>query len=341
MPMNRRDDFSRRSFLQSTAAIGAGALVARYAPSGLIGVEAAAAIRQATAAQKDPVASMRAQMGSAPIQSTQLGSGLVMLSGPGGNVVVLHGSEGKIVVDSFMQPAWPALKSTLDKLPGGAVKTLIDTHWHLDHTDNNANFQQAGATILAHENTKKRMTESHDLLGMHFEPFPASALPTETFPDRQLLRANGEEIAMFYVLPAHTDGDIVVQYRNANVVHMGDVFFNGFYPFIDASTGGNIDGMVNGAERALKLVNSRTKVVPGHGPLGDRAALDRYRTMLATIRDTVQKLKSSGQTLEQVKAAKPTAQFDEAWGKGMMKPDDFVALVYNTLAAAAQPAKLR
>jgi cyclase len=331
MPTNQRDDFSRRSFLRSTAAISAGALVARYAPSGLLSVEAAAAMRQATAAKQDPVAAMRAQMGSAPIQSTQLGSGLVMLSGPGGNVVVLHGSEGKIVVDSFMQPAWPALKSTLDKLPGGAIKTLINTHWHVDHTDNNANFHQAGAAILAHGNTKKRMTESHDLLGMHFEPFPESALPTETFDDRQLVRANGEEIAMFYVPPAHTDGDIVVQYRNANVVHMGDVFFNGFYPFIDAGTGGNIDGMVNGAERALKIVNPRSKVVPGHGPLGDRAALDRYHTMLATIRDNVQKLKSSGRTLEQVKAAKPSAQFDEAWGKGMMPPDDFVALVYNTL----------
>ena len=326
----RPDDFSRRSFLRSTATISAGALVARYAPAGLIHVEATAAMRQA-AAQKDPLAARRAQMGSIPIQKTALGSGLAMLSGPGGNVVVLHGSEGKIVVDSFVQPAWPALKATLDELPGGAIKTLIDTHWHFDHTDNNGSFRQAGAAIVAHENTKKRMTESHDLLGMHFDPSPASALPTETFPDRQLLRANGEELAMFYVPPAHTDGDIVVQYRNANVLHMGDVFFNGFYPFIDASTGGNINGMANGAERALKLANARTKIVPGHGPLGDRAALDRYRTMLATIRDTVQKLKGSGQTLQQVQAAKPTAQFDEAWGKGMMSPNDFVALVYNTL----------
>jgi glyoxylase-like metal-dependent hydrolase (beta-lactamase superfamily II) len=331
MPTSRSDDFSRRSFLRSTATFGAAALVARIVPSTLTGVEAMAAMQQAAATQKDPLAAMRAQMGSAPIQSTPLGSGLVMLSGPGGNVVVLHGSEGKIVVDSFLQPAWQSLKSTLDKLPGGAIKTLIDTHWHFDHTDNNANFHQAGATIIAHDNTKKRMTESHDLLGMHFAPSPAAALPTETFSDRQLLRANAEEIAMFFVPPAHTDGDVVVQFRNANVVHMGDVFFNGSYPFIDASTGGNINGMVNAAERALKIINSRTKVVPGHGPLGDRAALDRYRTMLSTVRDTVGKLKGSGQSLEQVQAAKPTADFDETWGKGRMTPNDFVALVYNTL----------
>jgi cyclase len=331
MPTSRSDDFSRRSFLRTTATIGAGALVARYAPAGVIDLEARSAMRQAAAAQKDAAAARRAQLGSIPIQSTPLGSGLVMLSGPGGNVVVLHGSEGKIVVDSFVQPAWPALKSMLDKLPGGSIKTLIDTHWHFDHTDNNGNFHQAGAAIIAHDNTKQRMTESHDLLGMHFDPSPAPALPTETFGDRKLLRANGEEIAMFYVPPAHTDGDIVVQYRNANVLHMGDLFFNGFYPFIDASTGGNIHGMINGAERALKLINARTKVVPGHGPLGDRAAIDRYRAMLATVRDSVAKLKSAGQLLQQVQAAKPTAQFDEAWGKGTMSPDDFVALVYNTL----------
>jgi cyclase len=331
MPTSRSSDFSRRSFLRTTATIGAGALVARYAPSSSTDMEARAAMQQAAAKPKDPLEAMRAQMGSAPIQSTTLGSGLVMLSGPGGNVVVLHGSEGKIVVDSFLQPAWPALKSTLGKLPGGPVKTLIDTHWHFDHTDNNANFHRDGAAIIAHDNTKMRMTEPHDMLGMHFEPFPTSALPTETISDRQLLRANGEEIALFYVPPAHTDGDIVVQFRNANVLHMGDVFFNGLYPFIDAGTGGNIHGMINGAERALKLINSRTKVVPGHGPLGDRAAIDRYRAMLATVRDSVAKLKTSGQSLEQVQAAKPTAQFDEAWGKGFIPPNDFVALVYNTL----------
>jgi cyclase len=328
MPTNRSE--SRRSFLRATATMGAGALVARYAPTGLSGCAASAEMRQA-ATQADPVATMRAELGRAAIQKTQLGSGLVMLSGPGGNIVVLHGSEGKIVVDSFVQPAWPALKSTLDGLPGGAIKTLIDTHWHFDHTDNNGHFHEAGATIIAHDNTKKRMSESHDLLGMHFDPSPASALPTETFTDRHLLRANGEEIALFYVAPAHTDTDIAVQYRGGNVLHLGDVFFNGFYPFIDAGTGGNINGMVGGAEHALKLVNPRTKVVPGHGPLGDRAALDRYRTMLATIRDRVQKLKSAGKTLEEAQAAKPTAEFDEAWGKGRLKPNDFVALVYNTL----------
>jgi cyclase len=328
MPTTPRDELSRRLFLRTTARLGAGALFVGYLPTELRALEGQQAESKG---QADAVAAARAQMGKIPIERTQLGSGLVMFSGPGGNVVVLHGSEGKIVVDSFVQPAWPALKSQIDDLPGGPIKTLIDTHWHFDHTDNNDNFHKAGAAIVAHENTKKRMSESHDLLGMHFEPSPSSALPTETISTRQLVRANGEEIALFYVPPAHTDGDIAVQFRGANVLHLGDVFFNGIYPFIDAGTGGNITGMINGAERAMRLVNIKTKVVPGHGPLGDRSALERYRVMLATIRDNVAKLKSAGKTLAETQAAKPTADFDETWGKGRLTGNDFVALVYNTL----------
>ena len=278
---------------------------------------------------QDPVVEkMRAQMGSAPIETTKLADGLVMLSGPGGNVVVLFGREGKIVVDSFVQPAWSRLKATLDGLDGSPLKTLIDTHWHFDHSDNNANFRSAGAGILAHQNTKKRLSEPHDLLGMHFEPSPAEALPTDTFADRRTVSLNGEQIILAYVPPAHTDTDILVHFGNGNVLHMGDLFFNGMYPFIDASTRGTINGMISASDRALQMANDKTKIVPGHGPLGDRVTLQKYRTVLATIRDRVRAQKAKGATLEQVQAAKPTAEFDAQWGKGMMGPNDFVALVY-------------
>ena len=270
-------------------------------------------------------------MGALPIQTTRLGDSLVLLSGPGGNVVVLHGPDGKVVVDGFLQPAWPRLKAAIDALDGTPVKTLIDTHWHFDHTDNNANFRSAGAAIVAHANTKKRMTESHDVLGMHFDPSPAAALPTATFTQKHAVRANGEEISLTYVPPAHTDSDILVHYAKGNVLHMGDTFFNGMYPFIDASTGGNINGMIGAAERALKMTNATTKIVPGHGPLADRATLDTYRTVLTTVRDRVRTQKGAGRTLAEVQAAKPSAEFDAVWGKGMMPPDNFVALVYNTL----------
>ena len=319
---------SRRMFLRSTGVLTGGALVSRLLPGTLLD-EAAAHGFQAPAPDA-AVEKMRAQMGSAPIETLKLADGLVMLSGPGGNVVVLFGREGKFVVDAFVQPAWPRLKSTLDTLDGSPLKTLIDTHWHFDHSDNNANFRAAGGGILAHESTKRRLSEPHDLLGMHFEPAPPEALPTDTFADRRSVNANGDQIILAHVPPAHTDTDILVHFSKANVLHMGDLFFNGMYPFIDASTRGTINGMISAADRAMQMVDDRTKIVPGHGPLGNRAALQKYRTMMATIRDRVRAQKAKGATLEQVQAAKPTAEFDAEWGKGMMGPGDFVGLVYST-----------
>jgi glyoxylase-like metal-dependent hydrolase (beta-lactamase superfamily II) len=321
---------SRRQFIRHAGLVAAGAGVLRYLPH----VHASTGFHemlQAPTAQSDPVAAMREQMGAAPIASTKLADRLVMLSGPGGNVVALHGPDGKIVVDSFVQPAWPKLKSTLDGLDGGAIQTLIDTHWHFDHTDNNMHFREAGAGIVAHVNTKTRLAEPHDLLGMHFDPAPAASLPTDTFADKRSLNMNGELVTLVHVPPAHTDTDIFIHYTKANVLHMGDVFFNGTYPFIDASTGGNINGMIAGADRALAMTNARTKIVPGHGPLSDHAGLLTYRRVIATIRDRVRELKRSKKTLAQVQAARPSAQFDGKWGKGMMSPNDFIALVYNTL----------
>jgi cyclase len=313
-------------FLRSTGVLTGGVLISRYMPDALVDTVAAARVQAPV--QDAAVEKMRAQMGSAPIETTKLADGLVMLSGPGGNVVVLFGPEGKVVVDSFVQPAWPRLKATLDGLDGSPLKTLIDTHWHFDHSDNNANFRSAGAGILAHENTKKRLSEPHDLLGMHFEPSPPDALPTDTFADRRTVNVNGDQIILAYVPPAHTDTDILVHFSKGNVLHMGDLFFNGTYPFIDASTRGNINGMISASGRALQMVDDKTRIVPGHGPLGDRAALQRYRTMLTAIRDKVRAQKAKGATLEQVQAARPTAEFDAQWGKGMMAPNDFVALVY-------------
>jgi glyoxylase-like metal-dependent hydrolase (beta-lactamase superfamily II) len=240
----------------------------------------------------------------------------------------MFGREGKFVVDSFVQPAWPNLKSTLDGLDGSPLKLLIDTHWHFDHADNNGNFRSAGGGVLAHENTSKRLSEKHDLLGMHFEPSPANALPTDTFADRRSVNANGDQIILAHVPPAHTDTDILVHFSKGNVLHMGDLFFNGMYPFIDASTGGTINGMIAAADRALQMANDRTKIVPGHGPLGDRAGLQKYRTVIATIRDRVRAQKAKGATLEQVQGTTPTAEFDADWGKGRMAPNDFVALVF-------------
>ena len=309
--------FARRGALSARAA----AALAGYAQQG------------AGAAPANQLAAMRAQMGATPITSTKLAENLTLLAGPGGNVVVLHGPDGKIVVDSFVQPAWPKLKENLDAMGNQPIKLLIDTHWHFDHTDNNARFHDAGAMILAHENTKKRMSESHDLkpLGMHFDPSPANALPTQTFKERHTMKANGEDLELGYIPPAHTDTDIYVHYQKANVLHGGDVFFNGMYPFIDAETRGSITGQIAGADKLLKMADNNTKIVPGHGPLGDKAALTKYRDMLIAARERVQKLKSSGKSEHEIVAAKPFADLEPAWGKGLFNGDAFVGIVYSTL----------
>jgi cyclase len=325
MPVSRM--LTRRTLLQSTGTLAGAALVHRYAAD-LWAAQAPAA--PAAKAAADALEARRAEMGKTPIARTRLTENLELLAGPGGNVLVLHGPDGLLLVDNFVRPAWPQLKSTLDAI-GGPIKTAIDTHWHFDHADNNANVHRAGAVLIAHARTKVRLSEPHDLLDMHMDPEPADALPAETFTDARTLSANGDTLTLQYIPPAHTDTDISVRFAKANVLHLGDLFFNGAYPFIDASTGGNINGMVAGAAKALAAVDAQTRIVPGHGPLGDRAALDRYHTVLATIRDRVAALKSSGKSLADVQAAKPGAAYDAEWGKGFMQPDAFVGLVYSTL----------
>ena len=274
---------------------------------------------------------MRAQMAATPVVSTPLMNIMTLLAGPGGNVIVQHGLEGKVVVDTFVQGAFAGLKARLDAMGTVPILFAIDTHWHFDHTDNNESFRKAGATLIAHANTRKRLSEPHELLGMHFNPAPAAALPAETFAQTHQLRLNNEYIELGYFAPAHTDTDIYVQFVLAEVLHLGDTFFNGMYPFIDASTGGNIKGMIAAADRGLRMAGPKARIVPGHGALADREALLKYRDMLVTVRDRVQKLKAAGRTGKEAVAAKPTADLDPAWGTGFVQPDAFVAAVYNTL----------
>src|SRR5437899_8548579 len=310
------------------AAMGAGALVDGLFPREL----ARAATGRVAQQQQDRVAQFRAQIGAIPIQSQPLAKNVTLLAGPGGNVVVLQGSDGLVVVDTFVAPAWPKLQESLKGF-GAPVKFVIDTHWHFDHTDNNAPLRALGATLVAHENTRLRMTQPHHLavLELDFPPSPAAALPQRVFQDGYKLEANGERLAVTHVPPAHTDTDVIVRFEQANVLHTGDVFFNGRYPFIDGSTGGTIDGMIAGAGRLLDLADGDTKIVPGHGPLSNKAGLAKYRDMLFTAGDRVRKLKASGKSLEEAIAAKPFADLDADWGKGTFTGDAFVKVVYLAL----------
>jgi glyoxylase-like metal-dependent hydrolase (beta-lactamase superfamily II) len=323
---------SRREMVRDSVTLAGSAFLAHVFPATLLRASAAGYAQQAPSAA-DVLASVRAQKGTVPIEAQKLADNLTLLSGPGGNVVVLNGPDGKFIVDTFLLPAWPKLKEALDGIGNAPLKFVIDTHWHFDHTDNNASLHAAGATVLAHENTKKRMSEPHDIpvFGLHFDPSPAEALPQQTFAVSHKLEANGETLALEHLAPAHTDTDIYVHFQKANVIHMGDTFFNGMYPYIDSSTGGKISGMIAAADKILPLAGNYTKIVPGHGPLGTKADLANFRGMLITARDRVQKLKSAGKSVQEAVAEKPLADLDAVWGKGMLNSDLFVQVVYLAL----------
>ena len=304
---------ARRDWLRTMGALSAGVLMPRWA-------------------QQDRLAAFRASFANTPIEQQTLAENLSLLSGPGGNVVVLHGSDGLVVVDNFVSTVWTRLEEQLKSF-GAPVKYAINTHWHLDHTDNNAPLRAAGATIVAHENTKKQMSMSHHLLVLQLDmpASPANALPQRVFKNEHRLEANGERLELSHMTPAHTDTDVIVHFDNANIVQTGDVFFNGRYPYIDSSTGGRIDGMIEAANQVLRLGNADTRIVPGHGRIAGKAELERFRDILSTVADRVRKLKSAGKSLEESIAEKPLSDLDGVWGNGRFKGDDFVRIVYPTL----------
>ncbi|HEY6852029.1 MAG TPA: MBL fold metallo-hydrolase [Terracidiphilus sp.] len=332
---------SRRDILRGSVTLTGSALLAHLFPAALIDASAAGQARQSLS-PADLLASMRAKFNGVPIEAQKLAHNVTMFDGPGGAVAVLNGPDGKFVVDTFVAPAWPRLKMALDGLGNAPVKYVIDTHWHFDHTDNNAPLHAEGATILAHENTKKRMSEPHDLpvlyrgpdgalAGLHFDPSPVEALPEKTFAASDKLQANGETLALQHVAPAHTDSDIYVHFQEANVILMGDRFSNGKYPYIDPGTGGKITGMIAAADKILSLAGKDTRIVAGHGPLGNKADLTKSRDMLVTSRDRVQKLKSAGKSAPEAVAENPFADLDPVWGKGIINSDQWVQIVYLTL----------
>jgi glyoxylase-like metal-dependent hydrolase (beta-lactamase superfamily II) len=213
------------------------------------------------------------------------------------------------------------------------VRFVLNTHWHGDHTGGNENLGRAGALIVAHDNVRTRMSTDQFMnnLADTVKASPRGALPVVTFSDTVTFHINGDEVRAFHVPPAHTDGDAIVHFRRADVVHMGDTYFNGLYPYIDLSSGGSVDGVIAAADRVLAMAGEGTRIIPGHGPLSGRAELRAYRDMLSTVRDRVRGLAREGKTLQQVQAAKPSAEFDAKWGGGFMKPDSFVRVVYGSV----------
>jgi glyoxylase-like metal-dependent hydrolase (beta-lactamase superfamily II) len=278
-----------------------------------------------------------AQNPEVTIQTIPLRGSVSMLVGSGGNIGVSAGPDGVFMIDDQFAPLSARIQAALAALSPRPVRFLVNTHWHGDHTGGNENFGAAGAVIVAHDNVRRRMSTEQfiEAFKSRTPPAPAAALPVVTFDDRISLHWNGEEIRAFHVRNAHTDGDAIIQFTSANVIHMGDTFFNGIYPFIDGSTGGSVAGMIAAADQVLALANDDTKIIPGHGPLASRADLASYRRMLSAVSSRISALIRQKQTLDQVVAAKPTAEFDAVWGKGFLNPDAFVAILYNVLSKGA------
>jgi glyoxylase-like metal-dependent hydrolase (beta-lactamase superfamily II) len=276
---------------------------------------------------------MRAAASSAAIQTTKITDTIFLLQSVGANVVVLIGPDGELIIDSGMATAAPRLLDTLRKLSPHPIKLLVNTSWLFDHTDGNAALHAAGAFIMAQENVRARLSAAQKIpmLNLNLPSAPASALPQTTFSDSQKLYFDNDELDLVHAPNASTDSDIFVHFVNANVIHAGELWFDDAYPIIETSSGGTINGMIQGVDQVLQLADDRTKIIPSHGKPGGKAALADYREMLADVANRVEKLKIAGQTLQQVVAAHVTADLDAKWGRGEMTPDMFLTAVYNTL----------
>lgn len=255
-----------------------------------------------------------------------------VILGAGGNIAVLTGPDGKLLIDSEIVTARPHVSEALASIDGDPIKQLVNTHWHFDHTGGNEWVHEAGASILAHENTRKHLSRATRVEGnwqYTFPPAPASAIPATVFSDEHTLHFNNTTLKLKHYEPAHTDSDISVHFPEADILHTGDTFWNRDYPFIDYATGGSIDGQIKAAEANIALVTDKTIVIPGHGAVGAKADLILFRDVLVEIRDKVAGLKRQGKSLPEVVAAKPGARYDAVWGNLFQNPSDFVALVYQ------------
>jgi len=295
-----------------------------------------AAVCASCAAGLSSLAVQAQDFDSVEIRATPIREGLYMLTGKGGNLLVSIGPDGVLLIDDQFAPLAPKILSVIAGLDAGPVRWVVNTHWHGDHTGGNEAMSGQGAVIVAHDNVRERMSTRQFIAAFqqHVEPAPAAALPVVSFSEAMSFYWNGDEARVIHTPAAHTDGDAFVYFRRADVVHAGDVMFSGMYPFFDTSTGGSFDGLIAAVDRLLGLIGDDTLIVPGHGPLSRRIDLLEYRAMLVDVRARVAADMKAGKTRQEIVERQPTRSLDARFGGGFMKPDSFVALVYESLKAA-------
>ena len=267
------------------------------------------------------------------VRATQLTDTTWMLVGAGGNIGLSVGADSVFVIDDQFAPLAPKIKAAIAKITPKPVQFVLNTHFHYDHTGGNEALGSAGALIVAHDNVRRRLT-SEQLIGFFNQrqaATPKAGLPVVTVPGEVRFHINGDELHAWHAPNAHTDGDLIVHFRNSDVVHMGDVFFNGSYPFIDSGAGGSADGVVAAMDRVLALATDKTRIIPGHGPLASKADLKTQRDMLAATTQRIKDLRKAGRSDAQIIAAKPAADYDAAYGQGFIKPEPFIVMMLGAI----------
>lgn len=269
---------------------------------------------------------------------TTLSDTLTMLKGQGGNIAISAGEDGVYIIDDQLQPLTDQLLVAISEISDQPIRFVINTHFHHDHVGGNETIGKGGAVIIAHDNIHQRMSSDYysNFFDNTWPAWPQDALPVITFNDQITLHFNGEIAKVYHVPHGHTDGDSIVHFPASDVIHMGDIYFNGLYPYIDLDGGGNIEGMIAGAELGVSIAGEDTQIIPGHGPLSNKANLAEYRDFLVTARNNVQKLIDQGKNLEQAVTARPTAQWDATLGAVWITPEQLVIFIYNSLQGIAE-----
>jgi len=264
----------------------------------------------------------------------KVAEGIYALSGDGGNVGVSAGPDGVFIIDDQYAPMTPALSAAIEEISDSPVRFVINTHWHEDHTGGNENFGRMGAVVIAHDNVRARMSvpQAMEFLKREVPASPSGALPVITFSDSVGLHLNGDDVRVIHVADAHTDGDAIIHFRKANVIHAGDTFFNGWYPFIDADSGGSIAGVMAAIDTMLGLSDESTRIIAGHGPVSGKAGLQAYRKMLVETVTRVRTLREEGKTADEIVALAPNAaDYDGTWATSFINAERYVRMLYGLL----------